>query len=372
LGLDYNVVIITAGLGNKKFMEGFAKLIRTIFDGEIFFITAGDFILDQKNFKSIKLIHLTIPYADNHFGRIKSYLSFQFSITKNIPKHCDVYLFFLSQTLILPLLCLKSLRKTVFLVLGSSHYKVSMNKGGLNLFLPHLEKLAFELSNYIFLYSNNLKKEFNLENYEKKIKIVHRHYLDFHKFYCFKPYKNREKLVGFIGRFSPEKGIINFIKSIPLTLKKDPEIQFLIIGEGILKSEVLNLIYKFDLHKKVNIIYNVDFEEIPFYLNQIKLLVVPSYTEGLPNIVIEAMACETPVLASCVGSIPDIISDQKTGFLLKNNHPEIIAKGVINALNDENIHEIIENSQKYVNNNFDFRKVLTNYEEIFKNILDNL
>lgn len=370
MGLNSNVVIITSGVGNKIFMEKFAKLIRNVFEGEITLITTGDFYLDSENFEGIKIKNIRVPYSSTPFGRIKSYLLSQFLIARNIPEDSEFFLFFLGQSLIIPLLKLKILKKKTCLILGSSDYHLSKTKGGLTFFLPLLERFAFKIADYIFLYSDSLKKECNLQGYEKKVKIVHRHFLDFRKFNCFKPYDDREKIVGFIGRLSNEKGIINFVESMPEILKKDPEIQFLIIGDGILKSEIIKLIDVLKLTQKVKIIPKVKFKEIPQYLNDMKLIILPSYTEGLPNVVIEAMACGTPVLANPIGAVPDIIANEKTGFLLENNSSICIAEGVLTSLNHENMNKIIENSIKYVRNNFEFQRVSEEYEKIFKSFSD--
>ena len=76
------------------------------------------------------------------------------------------------------------------------------------------------------------------------------------------------------------------------------------------------------VNKNVTLVGWISHDELPSYLNMLKLLVVPSYTEGLPNIVIEAMSCGTPVLATPVGGVPDLIEDGITGFILEDNFPE--------------------------------------------------
>jgi len=62
------------------------------------------------------------------------------------------------------------------------------------------------------------------------------------------------------------------------------------------------------------------------YLNTLRLLVLPSSTEGLPNILLEAIACGTPVVSTPVGAIPDIIQDDENGFIMDNNSPDVYQK----------------------------------------------
>jgi len=83
----------------------------------------------------------------------------------------------------------------------------------------------------------------------------------------------------------------------------------------------------------------VPHEELPKYLNDIKLYVLPSYSEGLPKATLEAMACGTPVLVTPVGGIPDVIKDGKTGFITEDNSSECIARNIIRALSHPNLDQ---------------------------------
>lgn len=69
-----------------------------------------------------------------------------------------------------------------------------------------------------------------------------------------------------------------------------------------------------------------------------------SYSEVFPNIMLGAMACGTPVLATPVGAIPYIIIDEETGFLMKDNSPECIKKSVIRTLNYNDSERIVRKS----------------------------
>ncbi|WP_321420919.1 glycosyltransferase family 4 protein [uncultured Methanomethylovorans sp.] len=95
---------------------------------------------------------------------------------------------------------------------------------------------------------------------------------------------------------------------------------------------------------------------------------MPSYTEGLPNLMLEAMACGTPVVATSVGSIPDFIKDAESGFIMENNSPDCIAKNVINALEQADLEKVSEKARIVIEQNFTFEKAVERYENIINNI----
>jgi glycosyltransferase involved in cell wall biosynthesis len=102
-------------------------------------------------------------------------------------------------------------------------------------------------------------------------------------------------------------------------------------------------------------------DKITEYLNELKLLVIPSYTENMPNIILEAMACGTPVLANAVGGIPDVITDGINGFLMADNSPECIAENIIRALNYPNLQQISDNASEFVRKEFSLGKAVDKY-----------
>ena len=99
-------------------------------------------------------------------------------------------------------------------------------------------------------------------------------------------------------------------------------------GSGPLFDEVKTYLKDAGISEFVDLLGWIHHDELPKYLCSLRLLIIPSFTEGLPNIMLEAMASGTPVLATPVGAIPDIIIDKKTGFIMENNSPPCIAKNV--------------------------------------------
>jgi len=321
------------------------------------------------------IYHYNIEHhgGSNIFTRIIKYTITQIKLSFIMitsARSAKVWLFFLGgENLILPMFVAKLLGKKIILILGGSSVKIAeASKDLLVIVLSCVFRGTCLLANRIVVYSPNIVKIWNLENYENKILIAHRHFLDFEKFKSIKDLCERDNIIGYIGRLSEEKGIVEFTKAIPLILKEKWDLNFIIGGDGQLREEIEKFIAENNLNNKVKVIDWIPHDKLPDHLNELKLLVLPSYTEGLPNIMLEAMACGTPVLATAVGAIPDIIKDGEVGFIMENNSPECIAKNIIRTLNYPNLEKIAENGRKLVKKEFTFEKTIDRWKKVIERI----
>jgi len=234
--------------------------------------------------------------------------------------------------------------------------------------LKFFKKMNLALADHIVLYSPRLVGEWNLEPYRHKILVAHRHFLDFTTFTVTTPLPDRPPLIGYIGSWSEVKGVQHFARALPAILSDRENLRVLIGGDGPLKEMIEASLQEGGVSARVDLPGWIPHDDLPPYLNHLRLLVLPSYTEGLPNIMLEAMACGTPVLATPVGAIPDVIIDGKTGSIMENNSPECIAENVNRALSSPDLEEIAENGRRFVEENFTFEKVVENWRRILQEI----
>ena len=339
----------------------------------LYLITAGEGDAVCKNHRNIHSYSITYEPKTLLLTRIINYIALQLKICCELVRlirKVDLCIFFMGEGLLLPVLVCRLLGKYVILNLAASSVRIiETSKGSLYKPLKLLEVLNYLLSNEIILYSSNLIKEWNLEKYRSKIFIAHKHFLDFDKFKVQKQLNERGNLIGHIGRLSAEKGTLNFVEAIPRILGEKDEVKFLIGGDGRLRGEIEKYLEEENLNAKVKLLGWIPHDELPKYLDDLKMLVLPSYTEGLPNIMLEAMACGTPVLATQVGAIPDVIKDGKTGFIMKDNSPECIAENAIRVLNHPNLEQIAQNARALVEREFTFEKAVARYREILSELL---
>jgi|WetSurMetagenome_2_1015567.scaffolds.fasta_scaffold85918_2 glycosyltransferase involved in cell wall biosynthesis len=369
---ENTIGIITTPI-SKSGIIPLTDLIKIIFSlsKNIFLITGGEGYTFFRSYT--KITTLNIPHSTSTFfmQRIFNYLSLQLKISLAIfktSKHVDFYIFFIgSDVLLLPMVIAHLVRKKVYLLYAGSLVKSSSNDplvSGLKI----LQFFTWTFADKIIVYSDSIIKEDSLERWAGKIVIARQHFIDFDRFRITKGYPSRECIIGYVGRFSEEKGIVHLLHAIPNIVSKKPDIRFLFIGDGPLKDTIWQYIQENNLSDTIILHGWVSHSILPDCFNQMKLLIIPSDTEGLPNVMLEAMACGTPVLANPVGAIPDVIIEGKTGFIMENNSPEIIAQNLLRVLNEPDLEKIAENGRGFIQENFSFEKTFENWNRVFSEI----
>jgi glycosyltransferase involved in cell wall biosynthesis len=318
------------------------------------------------------IVEIPYKYRTNLYIRAFFHFLMQIRISWKIIKlrnKVDSWIYFLdSQALLLPVLTTKLLRKKIIFALAASLKSDKARTTSLNKILIYSEDFTNRFADKIVVYSPNIVSQWSLEKYKRKIGFAHEHYIDSTKFGISKSLKDRDNLVGYVGRLSEEKGILNFVKSIPEVFGKRHDLDFLIAGDGHLRSKIEKDLSENNLLTKVKLTGWVAHENLPQIFNELKLIVLPSDTEGLPNIMLEAMACGTPVLATQVGAIPDFVKDGITGFVMENNSPECIAKNITRALSHPNLEQIAKAGRKLIEEEFTRDKAIAKYHAVLKEL----
>jgi len=287
-----------------------------------------------------------------------------------VARKYDVWIFLRSETLLLPIIISYLLGKKPLLILGGSaeEYKLNTNLNKIDaLILTIFRKISFQFASIMVVYSPILIKKWDLSSYEKKILVAHRHFIRINDNINHQNLSEREKIIGYIGRLSKEKGVMNFVKAIPDVLKSC-DVKFIICGDGPLLDEIKDYIRRHNLENDVLLSGWISHDEINKYLEKLKLLVLPSYTEGLPNIVLESMACGTPVLATPVGAIPDLIDEGKTGFIMNNNSHECIVKNITRVLQYKSTEMITQNAFNLIKSKYSYESTVGNWQKVLGEI----
>jgi glycosyltransferase involved in cell wall biosynthesis len=121
-------------------------------------------------------------------------------------------------------------------------------------------------------------------------------------------------LVGVVARLEPPKGHRYFLKALPEVVKKYPPIHVIFAGDGALRTELEALTQQLGISRHVTFLGAR--HDVSALLNAIDLFVLPSVSEGLPNVLLEAMACQKPVIATDVGGIPEVVRHGENGYLV--------------------------------------------------------
>ena len=177
----------------------------------------------------------------------------------------------------------------------------------------------------------------------------------------------RNRIIGAAGRLSPEKGFDVLVAAAERVLQDDPMVGFVLFGDGPCKARLQQMIADAGLSGAFVLAgFRADLDQ---YIPWLDLMVLPSYTEGLPNVVLEACAAGVPVVATAVGGTPEVIEDGTSGFLVPPGDPVVLASALCEALaDDEQLREFAFQARQRVLESFSFHSQVERYLELLSRL----
>jgi glycosyltransferase involved in cell wall biosynthesis len=134
------------------------------------------------------------------------------------------------------------------------------------------------------------------------------------------------RLVLYVGRLSPEKGVQHLLEAIHLVSQTMPEVELHLVGDGPYRNRLAQMASELEIQEHVFLHGWISQPELPVYYSAADVTVLPSFSEGLPRTMIEAMACRSPFLGTTITGIVDHVEDGKTGFLVPPGDSQALAQ----------------------------------------------
>jgi glycosyltransferase involved in cell wall biosynthesis len=130
-----------------------------------------------------------------------------------------------------------------------------------------------------------------------------------------------------------QKGIQYMIKAMPTILEVVPNLYYLVVGDGEYRETLENLTLSLDLDKHV--LFTGHRSDIPEILTISDIFVLPTLTEALPTVLMEAMAAKKAIVASNVGGVPELVTDGANGLLVPPSDPSELSKTCLHLIQNE-------------------------------------
>lgn len=175
-------------------------------------------------------------------------------------------------------------------------------------------------------------------------------------------------IVGTIARLSRQKGIEYLIKTVKIVISKFPDITFIIAGKKLCREKLVDLSIELGISDKVKFLGFI--KDIPKLLSVIDIFVLPSLWEGMPNVVLEAMAAEKPVIATDTGGSKDIIDNNINGVLVEPKNSEALAEAILKLLKNPDERERLgKAAEQRVKEKFPIDRMVSKTEQIYTQLL---
>ncbi len=175
-------------------------------------------------------------------------------------------------------------------------------------------------------------------------------------------------VIGAVGRLSPEKGFDNLIRAVARLVSDHWDVELWIAGEGDQREQLEALAAELNLGERVRLLGQRS-DLIELY-QAFDVFVLSSLREGLPNVVLEALAIEVPVVATSVAGVPRVLENGQNGFIVRSGTPEELAGAISLLLDDEPLRvRFGQAGRRTVEERYSFRVRMEKVKRVYDAVL---
>jgi len=175
-------------------------------------------------------------------------------------------------------------------------------------------------------------------------------------------------IIGAMGRLSEEKGFDILIRSVHRLIKSGHDASLWIAGEGPARRSLQSLVNDLGVAEKVRLLGHV--EDIKSFFEAIDLFALSSLREGLPNVLLEAMAMEIPIVATRIAGVPSLVADGQNGLLVDPNDVRKLADCLQRLLLDNRLQDSLRTAARTtIENGFNFQQRMQKVVDIYDRLL---
>ncbi|EOU2062757.1 glycosyltransferase [Clostridium perfringens] len=346
--------------GGQKVALDIAKNLGDNF--EVIFISLGskgNDIFNQYLDKNFKVIYLNKRYGFDPMIIIKLLKIFKFERIEIVHTHLQVLPYVLFGTIFNR-------------IKGRIHTIHSMADKEFNIVIRKIMKFSFKYLNFIPVaicdsVKNSIELEYNIK--EKNIPVIYNG-VDINKFRVKKD-RNIKDTINIInvGSMWYPKNHSLLVEAFSKALARNKKLRLTILGDGELKPNIEDLIKKLNIEKYVFLPGNV--MNVEEYLNESDIFILSSKFEGLPLVILEAMASGLPIISTNVGGISDIVKNNENGFLVDSDNVGELAEAIIKLSKDYNLINNFGEISKSRSIIYDVKIMANKYKELYYDLISS-
>ncbi len=193
--------------------------------------------------------------------------------------------------------------------------------------------------------------------------------------FTFRENYSRNKKLKFLSVGRPHwiKGLHDTIHACAILIKKNIEFEYIILG-GRGNEEILFLISKYNLEERVKILGKLPQKNVYDLMIESDLLIVSSLEEGMPNVLVEAMALGVPVISTACGGVEELIDHENEGWIVPTRNPEALAAQIelFNSLPNHSIETVRRAARQKVEKQHSYHQMVKGMESLYTKTLGRI